>query len=118
MFNPLDSRGILKVGDQDYTLFRLEKLSESHPNARRLPYSLKILLENLLRGAADTPLAVRPEDVAALADWTPPPKPTLPAPPAPPLTATEPPRPAAAPAPREIAFMPARVLLQDFTGVP
>src|SRR5262245_23793240 len=98
MINPLGSRAILKVGDQEYTYFRLEKIYESHPNARRLPYSLKILLENLLRGAADDPLAVREEDVAALADWAPPPKPPLPAGAAAP----------AAPAPREIAFMPAR----------
>src|SRR3954470_3286950 len=87
MINPLGSRAILKVGDQEYTLFRLDKIYESHPNARRLPYSLKILLENLLRGAADTPLAVSAEDVAALADWSPP-KPALSLP-ASPLTAAD-----------------------------
>src|SRR3954463_12738934 len=104
MTNSLGSRAILKVGDQDYTLFRLDKLYDSHPNARRLPYSLKILLENLLRGSADNPLAVREEDVVALADWSPP-KPTHPGP----LTAAEQLLHKTPPAPREIAFMPARV---------
>src|SRR5262245_43311200 len=116
MLNPLESRAILKVGDQDYTLFRLEKVYESHPNARRLPYSLKVLLENLLRGAADTDkLAVSVEDVAALADWSPP-KPALPQVGGPLGAAVE--AVIKPPPPREIAFMPARVLLQDFTGVP
>src|SRR5262249_8447946 len=99
MINPLGSRAILHVDDQDYTYFRLEKTYAPHPTARRLPYSLKILLETLLRGAADNPMAVREEDVAALADWSPPPGQQPGAPAAP---------------PREIAFMPARVLLQDF----
>src|SRR5262249_23460106 len=58
-----------------------------------LPFSLKVLLENLLR--TEDGLAVRPEDIEALASWNP-----------------------AAKIDREIAFTPARVLLQDFTGVP
>src|SRR5688572_18534042 len=100
MLNTLASRAILKVEDQEYTIFRLDKVYESHPSARRLPYSLKILLENLLRGAADTPLAVRPEDIAALASWSPPK--ALPAAPAP-LTGADLITPLA-PAAVEIAF--------------
>jgi aconitate hydratase len=93
MVNSLGSRGSIRVGDQDYTLFRLDAVYKTHPQAQRLPYSLKVLLENLLRN--EDGLAVRPEDIAALASWSPAEQPS-----------------------REIAFMPARVLLQDFTGVP
>src|SRR5215207_3952573 len=93
MVNSLGSRAQLRVGDQDYTLFRLDAVYKTHPHAQRLPYSLKVLLENLLR--TEDGLAVRPEDILALADWDPKAQPT-----------------------KEIAFMPARVLLQDFTGVP
>ncbi len=93
MINSLGSRAQLRVADQDYTLFRLDAVYNTHPRAERLPYSLKVLLENLLR--TEDGLAVRPEDITALAEWDP----------------------AAAPT-KEIAFMPARVLLQDFTGVP
>lgn len=93
MVNSLGSRSQLRVGDQDYTLFRLDAVYKTHPQAQRLPYSLKILLENLLR--TEDGLAVRPEDILALAEWDPKAQPN-----------------------KEIAFMPARVLLQDFTGVP
>jgi aconitate hydratase len=93
MANSFGSQGRLRVGDQDYTLFRLDAVVRAAPQAARLPYALKILLENLLRN--EDGLTVRPEDVEALARWDPK---------APPST--------------EIAFMPARVLLQDFTGVP
>src|SRR5262245_56438124 len=93
MVNSLGSRAQLRVGDQDYTLFRLDAVYKHHPQAQRLPYSLKVLLENLLR--TEDGLAVRPEDIAALAGWDPHAQPS-----------------------KEIAFMPARVLLQDFTGVP
>jgi aconitate hydratase len=93
MVNSLGSRAQVRVGDQDYTLFRLDAVYKTHPKAQRLPCSLKVLLENLLR--TEDGLAVRPEDILALADWDPKAQPT-----------------------KEIAFMPARVLLQDFTGVP
>ncbi len=93
MVNSLGSRSLMQVGDQDYTLFRLDAVYKTHPDAQRLPYSLKILLENLLR--TEDGLAVRTDDILALAGWNPQAKPT-----------------------KEIAFMPARVLLQDFTGVP
>src|SRR5262249_4251070 len=78
---------------QDYTIFRLDAVAKVHPQAERLPYSLKVLLENLLR--CEDGLTVRPEDISALATWDAQAEPT-----------------------KEIAFMPARVLLQDFTGVP
>jgi aconitase A len=91
--NHFGSQALLRVGAQDYAIFRLDAVSKAFPQASRLPYSLKILLENLLRN--EDGLTVRPDDIEALATWDP----------------------RAQPA-KEIAFMPARVLLQDFTGVP
>jgi aconitase A len=93
MVNSLGSRARISVGHHDYTIFRLDAVYKTHPDAARLPFSLKILLENLLR--TEDGLAVRPEDIIALADWDPKAIPS-----------------------KEIAFTPARVLLQDFTGVP
>jgi aconitate hydratase len=93
MVNHFASQALLRVGAQEYTIFRLDAVTRTYPQAARLPYALKILLENLLRN--EDGLTARPEDVEALARWDPK---------APPST--------------EIAFMPARVLLQDFTGVP
>jgi aconitate hydratase len=93
MSNHFGSKALLHVGDHSYTIFRLDAVAKAHPNAARLPYSLKILLENLLR--CEDGVVVRPDDVEGLAKWDP----------------------RAAPS-REIAFMPARVLMQDFTGVP
>jgi aconitate hydratase len=87
------SQAQLRVGDREYTIFRLDTVARAHPRVARLPFSLKILLENLLR--CQDGLTVRPEDVEALANWD-----------------------AKAAPSKEIAFMPARVLLQDFTGVP
>ena len=93
MANTLSSRAALRVGDQNYTIHRLDAVYRRVAKAERLPFSLKILLENLLR--TEDGLAVRPEDIEALANWDAKAAPT-----------------------REIAFTPARVLLQDFTGVP
>jgi len=93
MANSFGCRGTFRVGDRDYTLYRFAPLFKTFPEAERLPFSLKILLENLLRKEDDA--VVRAEDVAALCKWD-----------------------ATKPSTREIAFMPARVLLQDFTGVP
>jgi aconitate hydratase len=87
------SQSSLRVGDQEYTIFRLNAVARTHPRVARLPFALKILLENLLR--CQDGLTVRPEDIEALANWD-----------------------ARAQPSKEIAFMPARVLLQDFTGVP
>ena len=87
------SKSTLSVGDQKYDYYRLAALEKIAPSAARLPFSLKILLENLLR--TENNVAVRAEDIEALAKID---------------TKAEP--------VREIAFTPARVLLQDFTGVP
>ena len=88
------SKRRLDVDGTGYTIFSLEALRDrGFPGVDRLPFSLKILLENLLR--LEDGRAVTAEDIAALAGWQP-----------------------NSGADREIAFTPARVLLQDFTGVP
>jgi aconitate hydratase len=87
------TRSSLTVGDRIYTYYSLERLEASGHAIGRLPYSIKILLEGLLRN--EDGRAFLPEHVRALAAWDP-------------SRASE----------REIPFMPARVLLQDFTGVP
>jgi len=91
--NSFGTRDRLNVGAQVFEIQRLELL-EKHgiSNFHRLPFSLRILLENLLR--CEDGRFVRKDDILALANWHP-----------------------GAPE-KEIAFMPARVLLQDFTGVP
>ncbi len=91
--NSFGTRDKLNVGAQSFDIHRLEKLEKHGINTlAKLPFSLRILLENLLR--CEDGRFVHPEDIRALAGWTP------------------------NGAPKEIAFMPARVLLQDFTGVP
>ena len=92
MKNSFDSRATLQVGDQSYEIFRLDALQAKYDVAR-LPYSLKVLLENLLR--SEDGVGVTAEDVENVARWV----------------ATDEPS-------NEIAFTPARVLMQDFTGVP
>ena len=88
------SRAPLRAGDTTYQIHRLEALERAGAgHVDRLPFSLKILLENLLR--REDGRAVSAEDLRALAAWTP-------------GESLE----------REIAFMPARVIHQDFTGVP
>lgn len=90
--NSFGTQQTLMVGGEAVQIFSLRTLAESgYPTVDRLPYSLKILLENMLR--REDGQSVTKEDIEALAQWTP-------------------------GASREIAFMPARVLLQDFTGVP
>jgi aconitate hydratase len=92
--NSFGSRSTLDVAGRQYTIFRLDSLySLAGGNAERLPFSLKILLENLLRN--EDGKFVKPDDIRALASWDVKGK-------------TE----------KEIAFRTARVLLQDFTGVP
>ena len=84
----------LKVGNKSYQMYRLESLEKATGLAvSRLPFSLKVLLENLLR-CEDNRLVTQ-DDIKALAGWDAKSKPE-----------------------REIAFMPARILLQDLTGVP
>jgi len=88
------ARSTLAVGDRTYSYFSLAALERAGvTRLDRLPYSLKILLENLVR--FEDGRSVTKDDVAALAAWS-----------------------ADAPPVREIAYRPARVLLQDFTGVP
>jgi len=93
MNDTFGARSTLGVGDRRYTMFRLDALSKAGLPVERLPYSMRILLENLLRSMDGR--IVTAEDVEAVARWEP--------------TATP---------SREIAFTPSRVLLQDFTGVP
>lgn len=88
----MQSTQILNVGGQDYLIYDFEALKGKY-DVDRLPYSLKVLLENILRHA-DQPF-VEEKDIHALASWNPQAEPS-----------------------EEIAFVPARVLLQDFTGVP
>jgi len=90
--NSFGARGELTVGQRTFEIFRLDALAPKF-DVGRLPFSLKILLENLLRTEGNG--AVLATDIEALADWDP----------------------AAVPS-KEIAFTPARVLMQDFTGVP
>jgi len=91
MTDTFGARSTLTVGGNDYEIYRLDAVKDGHVN--RLPYSLKILLENLLRH--EDGRDVKREDILALANWDP----------------------TAAPS-TEISFTPARVVLQDFTGVP
>ena len=92
--NSFGSRATLNVAGRQYVVFRLDALSTlPGATAARLPFSLKVLLENLLRN--EDGAFVKREDVQALATWD--------------VTARR---------EQEIAFRPARVLLQDFTGVP
>ncbi|CAN5777707.1 aconitate hydratase AcnA [soil metagenome] len=83
----------LRVGDREYEIFRLAALEREGFDVGRLPYSLRILLENLLR--TENGVSVTADDIRALAGWNPRAEPD-----------------------KEIAFTPARVILQDFTGVP
>jgi len=91
MTNSFRARSTLKVGERTYEIWSLAALPQD--KVARLPYSLKILLENLLR--FEDGVSVTRADIEALLEWNP----------------------AATPA-HEIAFTPARVILQDFTGVP
>ncbi|HEV7180232.1 MAG TPA: aconitate hydratase AcnA [Candidatus Baltobacteraceae bacterium] len=92
--NSFNATGTLTVGDRSYTYYRLDALEKAgFTKLARLPYSLKILLENLLR--FEDGRSVTKSDIEALARWN-----------------------AHSVGEKEIAFRPARVLLQDFTGVP
>ena len=93
MSNSFGARETLRVGSAEYTYYRLDTLESHGYNISRLPYSLRILLENLLR--TEDGVSVTANDIRYLATWE-----------------------ARAMPEHEIAFTPARVLLQDFTGVP
>ncbi|MER6948056.1 aconitate hydratase AcnA [Nonomuraea sp. NPDC000554] len=87
--NSFGSRDTLRVGDASYEIFRLDAVE----GAARLPYSLKILLENLLR--TEDGANITADHIRALGEWDPKAAPSV-----------------------EIQFTPARVIMQDFTGVP
>ncbi|MDQ3262431.1 MAG: aconitate hydratase AcnA [Myxococcota bacterium] len=93
MTDTFKTQGQLQVGKESYEIFSLAKLAQQHPEVAKLPYSLKVLLENLLR--YEDGRVVRSEHVQKLLAWNPKAEPDT-----------------------EISFHPARVLLQDFTGVP
>ena len=93
LIDPADARAVLPVGDRSYVYYRLG--AAGVPDLDRMPYTVKVLLENMLRHAASGSGLVTAEDVRALASWDP-----------------------TQPAEYELPFMPARVILQDFTGVP
>ncbi|MGB5298407.1 MAG: aconitate hydratase AcnA [Thiogranum sp.] len=90
MSNSFATRSTLESGGNSYEIYRLPSLAK---DISRLPYSLKVLLENLLRFEDDK--TVTRDDIEALINWDPKAQPT-----------------------QEIAYRPARVLMQDFTGVP
>jgi aconitate hydratase len=87
------SRSALRLGGKDYEIYRLDSLDKQGISTKHLPFSLRILLENLLR--TEDGRNVKAEDIRALAAWSGQSKPE-----------------------KEIAFTPSRVLMQDFTGVP
>ena len=91
--NSFGSRSTLRVADHDYEIYRIDALDKQGISTRHLPFSLRILLENLLR--TEDGRSVTKEDIRALAAWNSKSKPD-----------------------KEIAFTPSRVLMQDFTGVP
>jgi aconitate hydratase len=91
--NSFNSRSPLKVGNKEYEIYRLDALDRQGISTKHLPFSLRILLENLLR--TEDGRNVKKEDVRSMAAWNKNSKPD-----------------------KEIAFTPSRVLLQDFTGVP
>src|SRR4051794_27429619 len=89
--NSFGAKSEFQAGGQQHEIFRLDALENDH-QVSRLPYSLKILLENLLRN--EDSVTVTADDIAGLADWD------------------------GGKSDREITFAPARILMQDFTGVP
>jgi aconitate hydratase len=91
--NSFDARATFRVGNKEYELYRIDALDKQGISTRHLPFSLRILLENLLR--TEDGRNVTPGEIRALAAWNKNSKPE-----------------------KEIAFTPSRVLLQDFTGVP
>ena len=87
--NSFGARDTLVVGENSYEIFRLDAV----PGTEKLPYSLKVLAENLLR--TEDGANITKDHILALANWDPSAEPSI-----------------------EIQFTPARVIMQDFTGVP
>ena len=90
MNNSFNTQHSITVNSEQYHIYSLKGLGQK---ASRLPFSLKILLENLLRN--EDGVNIKEQDIQALLDWNPKANPTS-----------------------EVAFTPARVVMQDFTGVP
>src|SRR5437868_15019891 len=90
--NSFNARSTLKVGTKEYEIYRLDALDKQGISTKHLPYSLRILLENLLR--TEDGQNVKKEDIRALAAWNKKSKPD-----------------------KEITFKPSSVLLQDLTGL-
>src|SRR5882762_6099239 len=90
--NTYGARATLAVDGIDYTVFKLEALEHRGFSLTKMPYSIKVMIENVLR--REDGLVVKPGQIEALARWS------------------------GKGGEREVSFMPARVLLQDFTGVP
>jgi aconitate hydratase A / 2-methylisocitrate dehydratase len=93
LIDPSEARATLRAGDRSYAYHRLEAAGTA--DLARLPYTVKVLLENALRHATASSGVVTAEDIRALAGWDP-----------------------DQPGEYELPFMPGRVILQDFTGVP
>src|SRR5712672_1942513 len=91
--NSFNARATLKVGSKEYEIFRLDALDEQGISTEHLPFSLRILLENLLR--TEDGRNVKADDIRALASWN-----------------------SKMKYEKEIAFTPSRVLMQDFAGDP
>jgi len=91
--NSFNSKSSLKIGNKEYEIYRLDALDKAGISTKHLPFSLRILLENLLR--TEDGRNVSKDEIRALAAWNSKSRPD-----------------------KEIAFTPSRVLLQDFTGVP
>src|SRR4051812_15725592 len=87
------THGKLTAGKSTFEMYRLKKLAKAFPKVSRLPFSLRVLLETLLRH--EDGRVVKKEHIQAVLEWNPTAEPVT-----------------------EISFHPARVLLQDFTGVP
>ena len=87
--NSFEARNTLAVGDKSYQIYRLDAV----PGTEKLPYSLKVLAENLLRNEDGS--NITKDHVQAIANWDPSAEPSI-----------------------EIQYTPARVVMQDFTGVP
>ncbi len=90
VFDPFKSRETLNVNGEQFGIYKLQKVA---PDLQRLPYSIRVLLEAVLRNCDG--FSVTEEDVRRVVEWN-----------------------AAAPLQVELPFKPARVILQDFTGVP
>ena len=91
MENSFGSQSVLELNNKNYEYYKLDAIEDN--KVKLLPYSLKILLENLLR--FEDGVNITKDDILAVVNWVPTAKPT-----------------------KEISFTPARVILQDFTGVP